>query len=192
MKHKIILPIIGAMLLVVVVSLVVFASTSTSSKLNFDSPTTVKIYYKSQTVKATLYEGDDLYKSFMTAYNNTFYKTALAQISSDDFINPNIVENTEAPEWSEYNKDSSLYAELDFAKDQRLVIYRNGNSRVIKISSIIFEVTGESGVKDVNIYYAVNNSYINKVEETGDSEIYYPLIVEGDTSELYEAIRGII
>lgn len=192
MKHKIILPIIGAMLLVVVVSLVVFASTSTSSKLNFDSPTTVKIYYKSQTVKATLYEGDDLYKSFMTAYNNTFYKTALAQISSDDFINPNIVENTEAPEWSEYNKDSSLYAELVFAKDQRLVIYRNGNSRVIKISSIIFEVTGESGVKDVNIYYAVNNSYINKVEETGDSEIYYPLIVEGDTSELYEAIRGII
>ena len=192
MKHKIILPIIGAMLLVVVVSLIVFASTSTSSKLNFDSPTTVKIYYKSQTVKATLYEGDDLYKSFMTAYNNTFYKTALAQISSDDFINPNIVENTEAPEWSEYNKDSSLYAELVFAKDQRLVIYRNGNSRVIKISSIIFEVTGESGVKDVNIYYAVNNSYINKVEETGDSEIYYPLIVEGDTSELYEAIRGII
>ena len=192
MKHKIILPIIGTMLLVVVVSLVVFASTSTSSKLNFDSPTTVKIYYKSQTVKATLYEGDDLYKSFMTAYNNTFYKTALAQISSDDFINPNIVENTEAPEWSEYNKDSSLYAELVFAKDQRLVIYRNGNSRVIKISSIIFEVTGESGVKDVNIYYAVNNSYINKVEETGDSEIYYPLIVEGDTSELYEAIRGII
>ena len=192
MKHKIILPIIGAMLLVLVVSLVVFASTSTSSKLNFDSPTTVKIYYKSQTVKATLYEGDDLYKSFMTAYNNTFYKTALAQISSDDFINPNIVENTEAPEWSEYNKDSSLYAELVFAKDQRLVIYRNGNSRVIKISSIIFEVTGESGVKDVNIYYAVNNSYINKVEETGDSEIYYPLIVEGDTSELYEAIRGII
>lgn len=192
MKHKIILPIIGAMLLVVVVSLIVFASTSTSSKLNFDSPTTVKIYYKSQTVKATLYEGDDLYKSFMTAYNNTFYKTALAQISSDDYINPNIVENTEAPEWSEYNKDSSLYAELVFAKDQRLVIYRNGNSRVIKISSIIFEVTGESGVKDVNIYYAVNNSYINKVEETGDSEIYYPLIVEGDTSELYEAIRGII
>ena len=192
MKHKIILPIIGTMLLVVVVSLVVFASTSTSSKLNFDSPTTVKIYYKSQTVKATLYEGDDLYKSFMTAYNNTFYKTALAQISSDDFINPNIVENTEAPEWSEYNKDSSLYAELVFAKDQRLVIYRNGNSRVIKISSIIFEVTGESGVNDVNIYYAVNNSYINKVEETGDSEIYYPLIVEGDTSELYEAIRGII
>ena len=192
MKHKIILPIIGAMLLVVVVSLVVFASTSTSSKLNFDAPTTVKIYYKSQTVKATLYEGDDLYKSFMTAYNNTFYKTALAQISSDDYINPNIVENTEAPEWSEYNKDSSLYAELVFAKDQRLVIYRNGNSRVIKISSIIFEVTGESGVKDVNIYYAVNNSYINKVEETGDSEIYYPLIVEGDTSELYEAIRGII
>lgn len=192
MKHKIILPIIGAMLLVVVVSLIVFASTSTSSKLNFDAPTTVKIYYKSQTVKATLYEGDDLYKSFMTAYNNTFYKTALAQISSDDFINPNVVENTEAPEWSEYNKDSSLYAELVFAKDQRLVIYRNGNSRVIKISSIIFEVTGESGVKDVNIYYAVNNSYINKVEETGDSEIYYPLIVEGDTSELYEAIRGII
>lgn len=192
MKHKIILPIIGAMLLVVVVSLIVFASTSTSSKLNFDAPTTVKIYYKSQTVKATLYEGDDLYKSFMTAYNNTFYKTALAQISSDDFINPNIVENTEAPEWSEYNKDSSLYAELVFAKDQRLVIYRNGNSRVIKISSIIFEVTGESGVKDVNIYYAVNNSYINKVEETGDSEIYYPIIVEGDTSELYEAIRGII
>ena len=192
MKHKIILPIIGAMLFVVVVSLVVFASTSTSSKLNFDAPTTVKIYYKSQTVKATLYEGDDLYKSFMTAYNNTFYKTALAQISSDDYINPNIVENTDAPEWSEYNKDSSLYAELVFAKDQRLVIYRNGNSRVIKISSIIFEVTGESGVKDVNIYYAVNNSYINKVEETGDSEIYYPLIVKGYTSELYEAIRGII
>lgn len=192
MKHKIILPIIGAMLLVVVVSFVVFASTSTSSKLNFDAPTTVKIYYKSQTVKATLYEGDDLYESFMTAYNNTFYKTALAQISSDDYINPNIVENTEAPEWSEYNKDSSLYAELVFAKDQRLVIYRDGNSRVIKISSIIFEVTGESGVRDVNIYYAVNNSYINKVEETGDTEIYYPLIVEGDTSELYEAIRGII
>ena len=130
--------------------------------------------------------------TIISNYNNTFYKTALAQISSDDFINPNIVENTEAPEWSEYNKDSSLYAELVFAKDQRLVIYRNGNSRVIKISSIIFEVTGESGVKDVNIYYAVNNSYINKVEETGDSEIYYPLIVEGDTSELYEAIRGII
>ena len=192
MKHKIILPIIGAMLLVVVVSLIVFASTSTSSKLNFDAPTTVKIYYKSQTVKATLYEGDDLYKSFMTAYNNTFYKTALAQISSDDFINPNVVENTEAPEWSEYNKDSSLYAELVFAKDQRLVIYRDGNSRVIKISSIIFEVTGESGVRNVNIYYAVNNSYINKVEGTGDTEIYYPLIVEGDTSELYEAIRGII
>ena len=197
MKNKIIVSLICGMAVIVVVSLICFASRSTSSSLHFDSPQSIKIYYNSQTAKKTLEDGTDDYKAFMVAYNETFKKSNLEEIAENDYINPNLTENLEASEWSEYNKDNGLFVELNFAKAQKLILWRGGNSRVVFIKSIIFNLNETTGVKNIDIYYAIESdgkiSYINNGDKKAEGyEIYYPLLVQGDTTKLYNLVRGLV
>ena len=192
MKNKIILPIICGMAVIVIVSLICFACRTTSSALNFDTPETIKIYFNSQSAKQTIEDGTDNFDEFMRVYNDTFKKSNLEEIAEDNYINPNLSENLEAPEWSSYNLDNGLYVELNFAKAQKLIIWRDGNSRVVYINSLIFNLNEVSGVKDIDIYYSIDNKYINETEKTEDSEIYYPLSVQGDTTKLYNFVRGLV
>lgn len=133
MKHKIILPIIGAIVVVVITSLIVFASRYTESNIAFANPQTINIYYKSQTAKKTITEDSDEYKSIVDAFNDTFKKSHLTQIASDDFINPTVEEDLTGVVWTDYNLDDGLFLEFEFEKAQKMIISRKGNLSLIHI-----------------------------------------------------------
>lgn len=192
MKHKIILPIIGAIAVVVITTLIVFASRYTTSNIAFANPKTINIYYKSQTVKKTLDSSTEGYEDLVSAFSDTFKKSFLEQVAEDDFINPTVEEYLEGTAWSDYNKDDGLFLEFIFEKAQKMIISREGNTRTIYITSIIFELDEKTGVKNNYLYYAIDEKYVNDPEKTGDSEIYYPLIVQGDTTKLYSTIKELI
>lgn len=192
MKHKIILPIIGAIAVVVITTLIVFANRYTTSNIAFANPKTINIYYKSQTVKKTLDSSTDGFEDLVSAFSDTFKKSFLEQVAEDDFINPTVEEYLEGTAWSDYNKDDGLFLEFVFEKAQKMIISREGNTRTIYITSIIFELDETTGVKNNYLYYAIDEKYVNDPETTGDSEIYYPLIVQGDTTKLYSTIKELV
>lgn len=192
MKHKIILPIIGAIVVVVITSLIVFASRYTESNIAFANPQTINIYYKSQTAKKTITEDSDEYKSIVDAFNDTFKKSHLTQIASDDFINPTVEEDLTGVVWTDYNLDDGLFLEFEFEKAQKMIISRKGNTRTIYITKIIFKIDESAGVKNNYLYYAIDNKYVNDPKDTGDSEIYYPLVAQGETIKLYNIIKELL
>lgn len=192
MKHKIILPIIGAIAVVVIASLIVFASRYTASNIAFANPQTINIYYKSQTAKKTITEDSDEYKSIVDAFSDTFKKSHLAQIASDDFINPTVEEDLTGVVWTDYNLDEGLFLEFEFEKAQKMIISRKGNTRTIYITKIIFKIDESAGVKNNYLYYAIDDKYVNDPKDTGDSEIYYPLVAQGETIKLYNIIKELL
>lgn len=192
MKHKIILPIIGAIAVVVITTLIVFASRYTTSNIAFANPKTIKIYYKSQTAKKTIDATTDDYENLVSAFSDTFKKSFLEQVADDDFINPIVEEYLEGTAWSDYNLDEGLYLEFIFEKAQKMIISRDGNTRTIYITAIRFKLDETTGVKNNYLYYAIDEEYVNDPEKTGDSEVYYPLIVQGDTTKLYSIIKELL
>jgi hypothetical protein len=191
MKNKIYLWLIVSMTLIMSVSLVIFASLQTNSKLPINvDPEKINVYYRSQSETLSYTESDSEYVEILKMYNNAFKKSYLNQITTNQFLGEGIDEATSQSGWDDQDKVKGLYLEFKYEKNQRLVISRNGNTRQVFISSIIFELTQEKEVHKIYIHYAQDGKYNNK--EASDGVEVYPLTTEGDTKELYVYLRGLI
>ncbi len=191
MKNKIYLWLITSMTLIMSVSLIVFASLQTNSKLPINvDPEKINVYYRSQSETLTYTESDSEYVEILKMYNNAFKKSYLSQITTNQFLGEGIDEATSQSGWDDQDKIKGLYLEFKYENNQRLVITRDGNTRQVFISSIIFELTQEKEVHKIYIHYAQDGKYNNK--EASDGVMVYPLTTEGDTKELYVYLRGLI
>lgn len=160
-----------------------------------DQISEIRIYNSSQTVTKTITPTDDdfeIFNEIVNLYNKSFTGSFYEQVKEGDYYVTKVEENIEAEEWNEYNKQNGLYLEFVYKTPARYIIYRDGNSRVVNISSIIMLVSGSKKIEPINIYYSIDDKYINDSSKTGDSEIYYPLGVNGKTKKLYSYLKSIV
>lgn len=160
-----------------------------------DQISEIRIYNSSQTVTKTITPTDDDFETFneiVNLYNKSFTGSFYEQVKEGDYYLTKVEENIEAEEWNEYNKQNGLYLEFVYKVPARYIIYRDGNSRIVNISSIIMLVSGSKKIEPINIYYSIDDKYINDSSKTGDAEIYYPLGVNGKTKKLYSYLKSII
>lgn len=191
MKNKIFTILIISMTAIMSASLIVFAALQTNSRLQItDNPEKINVYYKSQTASLTYTNIDNEYNEIMKQYNDSFKKSYLKQITTGLYLSEGTAEAIDQEGWDDTKKAKGLFLEFTYKNNQRLVVYRDGHSRQIYISGIIFELSQKNEVHKIYIHYAQDGKYNNK-ENAGD-EILYPLTVEGDTRELYIYLRGII
>lgn len=160
-----------------------------------DQISEIRIYNSSQTITKTITPADDdfeIFNEIVNLYNKSFTGSLYEQVKEGDYYVTKVEENTEAEEWNEYNKQNGLYLEFVYKTPARYIIYRDGSSRVVNISSIIMLVSGSKKIEPINIYYSIDNKYINDSSKTGDAEIYYPLGVDGKTKKLYSYLKSIV
>ena len=167
------------------------AALQTNTQLPISTnPETIKVYYKSQTEVLTYTNEESEYSEIIKLYNDSFKKSYLKQITTNQFLGDGVAEAVDQKPWDNQNKIKGLFVEFTYSTNQRLVINRNGNTRQVFISSIIFELTQEKEVHKIYLHYAEEGKYNNK-KDSSDEDVY-PLQTEGDTRELYIYLRGLI
>lgn len=192
MKNKFFIALIISMTLIMTSSLIVLAALQTNTQLPISTnPETIKVYYKSQTEVLTYTNEESEYSEIIKLYNDSFKKSYLKQITTNQFLGDGVAEAVDQKPWDNQNKIKGLFVEFTYSTNQRLVINRNGNTRQVFISSIIFELTQEKEVHKIYLHYAEEGKYNNK-KDSSDEEDVYPLQTEGDTRELYIYLRGLI
>lgn len=178
------------MLVSVLTAIITLGCLQSNSKLDFENPRTIELYYSSQVKKKTISSTDPEYAVIIKHYNQSFKKSYLNQILSEDYIGEYLEEDTTAKEWSPYNFDEGLFIKFTFEKNQKLILTRNGATRQLFIDGIIMQLSQKDKVQKTYIYYSVGESYNNDPTKTGDSEIFYPLVVSANTSKLYNYVEG--
>ena len=191
MKNKFFIALIISMTLIMTSSLIVLAALQTNTQLPISTnPETIKVYYKSQTEVLTYTNEESEYSEIIKLYNDSFKKSYLKQITTNQFLGDGVAEAVDQKPWDNQNKIKGLFVEFTYSTNPRLVINRNGNTRQVFISSIIFELTQEKEVHKIYLHYAEEGKYNNK-KDSSDEDVY-PLQTEGDTRELYIYLRGLI
>ncbi len=191
-KHRIALILTAIFSSLLLVSVIVLSILQSSTRPDLPNPDSIKLYLNSTSAGKTLTKGTSEYNKVMSIYNDAFEKSYLSQLTDNNILERSIHENTSAEVWNDTNTRTGVYMEFIFDEPKKYIIYRNGNSRRVDITSVIFKLTKENEFKEVDIFYEVkketssssssssNNSTNKKVEETN-----YPLAVEANTSKLY-------
>lgn len=124
-----------------------------------------------------------------------FEKTYLQQLSDNDIIDPTINEDTNAGVWKDANFETGIFVEFVFESSKKIVIYRDGSSRRVDITSIIFELTKSKENRQLYVYYKLpatktnnSSSSSSSTSETANTEPCYPLVTQANTYELYKFI----
>ena len=184
-KHKFALILAATFSSVLLISVVVLSILQSSTKPDLPNPDTVKIYLNSTSANKTYTKGTEEYNKIMKLYSDAFEKSFLNQIADNNILERNISENISASTWNDSNTRTGVYMELIFNETKNYIIYRNGNSRRVNINTIIFQLTKENEFKKVNVYYTVEKLPSGSSSDKTDEIINYPLLVEANTSKLY-------
>ena len=180
-KYKFALILTAVFSSILLLSVVVLSILQTNTRPDLPSPDSIKIYLNSSSAEKTYSKGTADYNKLLDLYYDSFEKSFLAQLSDNEIIGDSISENTSAVLWSDSFIRTGVYMELIFDQSKKYIVYRNGNSRRVDITSIIFQLTKEDNFKPTNVYYKIEKESSNKDED----EKNYPLSVEANTSKLY-------
>lgn len=195
MKHKIALILSICFSSILIVSLITLSILQTNTKINLPNPDSIKVYKRSTTAAATYDKNSDDYNTILELYNSMFEKTYLQQLSDNDIIDPTINEDTNAGVWKDANFETGIFVEFVFESSKKIVIYRDGSSRRVDITSIIFELTKSKENRQLYVYYKLpatktnnSSSSSSSTSETANTEPCYPLVTQANTYELYKFI----
>lgn len=190
-KHKISIILSISFLSLLLLSTIILSIFQTNTKPNLPNPDEINIYNKSISSTTSYKQGTEQYNEILKHYNAMFEKTYLSQLKDQEILNSTIKEDTIATPWNDVNFETGLYVEFKFEKAKKFIIYRNGNSRQVNISSLIFKVSNSNKSDLLYVYYKIptvkSESNSNK-EEPQILEPCYPLITQANTSNLYKYI----
>lgn len=175
---------------ILLVSIITLSILQTNTKPNLPNPDEIKIYKNSTSASDTYKKGTEDYNSIIQIYNSMFEKTYLAQINDRNILKNKISEDTFASPWVDANFETGVYVEFKFSTPKKYIIYRDGSSRRVDISSIIFNVSKDNKTNQLYIYYKLEEkkSSNNKNEVPTTNELAYPLVTQANTYELYKFI----
>lgn len=185
MKHKIALILTAIFSTILLTSVVTLSILQSSTRPDLPNPDSIKIYLNSTSANSTYKKGSTEYNEIMKLYNSAFEKSYLNQLTDNDILERTISENTTVASWSDSNTRTGVYYEFVFDTPKKYIIYRDGNSRRVDITSIIFQVEKEDVFKLTNVYYQVQKASNSSSSSSTEKETNYPLLTEANTSKLY-------
>ena len=180
-KYKFALILTAVFSSILLLSVIVLSILQTTTRPDLPNPDSIKLYLNSSSAEKTYNKGTTEYNEVLNIYYKSFEKSFLAQLADNEIINSSINEDTSAPIWNDSFTRTGVYMEFNFDQPKKYIVYRNGNSRRVDITSIIFQLTKEDMFKETLIYYRIEQESSNKDED----EKLYPLSVEANTSKLY-------
>lgn len=177
----------------IIASIMVFISVLVFAKKNipitYAKPYQINVFNHSLS-STILKEEDDKYEKVLHGLNEMTNVSLFNRLKDGGNLKEKIFLDDEG-KWTKFNselKKDNIAVELIFDKEQDLVVWSEGASKVISYFSMMFLIPESNTLDDIIVYYSSENS--------DQRETYYskctPVVLPGDATEVASITKGII
>lgn len=186
--------IISAVLMVAIISLLVtLTQVNKNVNIKFDEPE--KIYIYNESTNPTKNDGysktDEAYTELVNKINNMTNMSLFERLVKLKTLDTQIEQSKDGTyvKWTSELKSKNLVIELDFGpNEQDMIIYENGNSRVISFYCISYVIPKTSEITDIIVYYSGTNDTTKREEHYAKCE---SIVLKGYGAEIIKYIKSL-
>lgn len=186
--------IISAVIVAVMVALVVTLKNVKSNVcIDYASPYKINIFDHSTVAidSKKVIDEDGGYDNVLSKINNITNISAFEKLINRVSLDKKIIQDSESiyTKWSTDIKNKNIVIEFTYDKEQDLVVYKNGKSRVISYWSLALVIPSDGGFTEIIAYYANTNESTGTVKDKSYASCE-PLVMYGDFTEFYDYIKS--
>lgn len=184
---------ISALLTAVVVTLLIVLGTVRKNVcLEYDAPSVIRIYNQSTNpIKNDGYTKDDEpYKVIIEKLTQMTNMTLMQRLNKLKNLKTNVYVDS-AGTYNSYKsemKKENLVIELDFSEEQDVVVYDDGNTRVVSYWCISYVITKLDDFTEIVVYYSTTNSSTAREESYAKCD---PIILKGFTQDIVNYVNSL-
>lgn len=151
---------------IIIVFIICMCFIKVNIKIDKGSPKTIYLYNKSTaaSVSTGYSESDSEYKKIMKSLDKLTNISMFNRLSNKTKLNDKVTIDSEGSftKWTTDLKQQNIVIELVYDTEQDVVVYENGNSRVISYWCISYVIPITKEFKDVVAYYSTTNDSTKK------------------------------
>ena len=194
-KLKKIFMISSAVVVAVILSLIITLSNVNSNvRIDYSSALYVNIFnHSTVAIDANKYKDDDGgYDDVISKINEITNVTAFEKLINRVSLDKKIVQDADKQytKWSTDIKNKNVVIEFTYDKEQDLVVYKNGKSRVISYWCLALVIPSTSEFTEIVVYYANTNETTGNVKDESYASCE-PVVLYGDFTEFYEYMSSL-
>lgn len=174
----------------VLVFILVISFVKVNIKIESGKPFQIYVYnnstvaINSEGYKAGSKEYDNILKALNETTNISIFKRLVNKTKLNDKIEIDI--SGKIAKYSTNMKQNHIVVEMIYDKQQDVVAYYEGNSRVVSYYAAIYVIKPNNEFFDVIVYYSSTNDSTKKDSYYADC---YPLILKGDSSYITDFMK---
>lgn len=161
-------------------------------KIESGNPYMIYVYNKSTVALNSegYKEGSSQYNKVLEALDKTTSISILKRLTNKTKVNENIKIDMvgQISKYSTDMKQNHIVVEMIYDEQQDVVVYHEGNSRVISYYAIMYVLRPNNEFFDIIVYYSSTNDSTKKDSYYADCK---PLFLKGDSRYISEAITKI-
>lgn len=189
---KIFISVSAFFMVAVVTLLIVLGTVKKNVAIEYDTPSVIRVYNKS--TNPTKNEGykktDDEFSVILEKLSQMTNLTLFNRLNKVKTLNSNIYIDTAGTyaTWkSEFKKDN-LVIELDFEKEQDIVVYEDDHTRVLSYWCISYVITENNGFTEIMVYYSTTNSSTTRDDSYAKCT---PIILKGNVTDMVKYVNSL-
>lgn len=190
---KIFIAVSAFFMVVVVTMLIVLANVRKNITFEYDRPSIIRVYNKSTNpIKNEGYtKDDDEFSVIVDKLQQMTNMTLLQRLNNLKTLDAKVNVDSEGVYngWQTQMKKENLVIEIDFDDEQDLVVYDNGNTRVVSYWCLAYVITTYENFDEIVVYYSTTK------DSTAREESYakcVPIIIKGYTEDIVRYVNTIM
>lgn len=187
---KIFIAIAGGLSLVIVSFLITICNVKSNVSIAFNSPYSVVIFNNS--TKGEEYKTDANLEILQEEINKLTNLTVYNKLVNGFSLTKNIEMDTSG-KFTKYSTDllnKNLVIEFIYTTEQDLVVYEDGNSRVISFYCLLLVIPKVDDCTEIAVYYS-NTSNTENNEKNDSYATNTPLILHGNAKDFINQIKNL-
>ena len=182
--------ILSAVVVAVIVALMVTLNSVRSNvHIDYSNPLYVNIFkYSTVAIDSKKYQDKDGgFDGVIGKINEITNVTALEKLINRVSLDDKIIQDADNNyvKWSTDVKNKNIVIEFTYDKEQDLVVYKNGRSRVISYWCLALVIPSSSGFTEIVAYYSNTNETTGSAKDESYASCE-PVVLYGDFSEFYD------
>ena len=173
--------------------LTVFGSVRKTLSFNFNQPYSINVYYKSSTTingGESYYPDDAEYANVIEKLGKSTKASLLTLLLRTGSVKYNIEYGSD--NYATYDtsmKGSNIVVELIYNQLQNVIVYENGNTRVVAYTCLLFIIPCESRFTDIIVYNSYYNDSTLKENEYKEKT---PFVIKGNPKKLMKYLDTVV
>jgi len=185
----------SAVVVAVILSLIITLSNIRSNvRIDYSSALYVHIFnHSTVAIDSKKYQDKDGgYDDIISKINEITNVTAFDKLINRVSLDKKIVQDSQNQyvKWSTDVKNKNVVIEFTYDKEQDLVVYKNGKSRVISYWSLALVIPSTNDFTEIIAYYSNTNESTGNAKDESYASCE-PVVLYGDFTEFYDYMKSL-